>query len=185
VIKLIACCGISTVRFWPITKIVLYMVFTSITGHQSISLSWTTDHSVTRPANNNHFSPFPHKFRSSSTPGGGGRVTATASFGGDCGTDRPSHGAFYDRRSRFLCRCRTGVEQPSALGYVISVPSGFPEASLVSFIYSNRLPVLATLSTFYMVTLFFLQFYVFLYYAFSFIMVLCTVVLQSYDVTPR
>jgi len=36
------------------------------------------------------------------------------------------------------------VEQPSALGYVISVPSGFPEASEDSFIYS-LLPIVATL----------------------------------------
>jgi len=63
------------------------------------------------------------------SPGGGGRVTATAAFGGDCGTDRPSHGASCNRRSRFLCRCRAGVEQPSALGDVISVPSGFPKTS--------------------------------------------------------
>jgi len=75
------------------------------------------------------------------SPGGGGRVTATAVFGGDCGTDRPSHGAFYDRRSRFFCCCRSGVEQPSALGDVISVPSGFPKDS---FIYSV-LPAIATL----------------------------------------
>jgi len=104
--------------------------------------------------------------------GGGGRVTATAAFGGDCGktrpshvalcfmyrglavivdmhhitllmtftrrrrssygdcgTDRPSHGAFYDRPSHFLYLCRFCVEQPSALGDVISVPSCFPKAS--------------------------------------------------------
>jgi len=60
---------------------------------------------------------------------GGGQVTATAAFGGNCGTDRPRNGALYDRRSRFLCRCRSGVEQPYAVGYVISAPSGFPEAS--------------------------------------------------------
>jgi len=58
---------------------------------------------------------------------GGGRVTMTASFGSDCGTDHPSHGAFYDRLSRFLSRYRSGVEQPSALDDVISV--GFPKAS--------------------------------------------------------
>jgi len=33
----------------------------------------------------------------------GAVLKATASLGGDCGTDRPSHGAFCDRRSRFLC----------------------------------------------------------------------------------
>jgi len=44
-----------------------------------------------------------------------------------------------------LCRCRLDVEQPSALGDVISVPSGFPEASEDSFIYLV-LPVVATLS---------------------------------------
>jgi len=69
---------------------------------------------------------------------------ATAAFNGDCCIDRPSHDAFYDRRSRFLCLCRSGMEQPSTLGYVISVPSGFPEASEDSFIYSF-LPVVATL----------------------------------------
>jgi len=42
-----------------------------------------------------------------------------------CCTERPSHGAFYDRRSRFLCRCRSSVEQPPALGGVIRVPSVF------------------------------------------------------------
>jgi len=68
---------------------------------------------------------------------------ATAAFGGDCSTDRPSHGAFYDRRSRFLCRYRWGVEQNSALGYVISVRSCFSEASEDSFIYS-LLPVVGT-----------------------------------------
>jgi len=62
-------------------------------------------------------------------PGGGGRVTATALFDVDCGTDHPSHSAFYYQRSRFLCRCRSGVEQPSALGDVISVPSRFPKTS--------------------------------------------------------
>jgi len=60
---------------------------------------------------------------------GGGQVTATAAFGGDCGTDHPRNGAFYVGRSRFLCRFRSDVEEPFALGYVISVPSGFPEAS--------------------------------------------------------
>jgi len=55
----------------------------------------------------------------------GGQVTARAAFGGDCGTDRTRNGAFYVRRSRFIYRCRSGVEKPSA----ISVPSGFPEAS--------------------------------------------------------
>jgi len=58
---------------------------------------------------------------------GGGRITAMAAFGSDCGTDHPSHGAFYDRLSRFLSRYRSGVEQPSALDDVISV--GFPKAS--------------------------------------------------------
>jgi len=67
------------------------------------------------------------------SPGGGSRVTATAVFSGDFDTDRRSHGTFYDRRSRFLCRSRSGVEQPSsALGDVISVPSGFPKTSLDS-----------------------------------------------------
>jgi len=56
---------------------------------------------------------------------GGGQVTATAVLGGDCGTDCPRNGAFYDRRSRFLCRCRSGVEQPSAVGS-LSVTSSAP-----------------------------------------------------------
>jgi len=66
---------------------------------------------------------------------GGGevtRVTTTTSFGGVCGTDHPSHGVFYDRRSRFPCRCRSGVEQPSDLGDFISVPitRSFPPYSI-------------------------------------------------------
>jgi len=63
---------------------------------------------------------------------GGGQVTATAAFGGDCGTDRPRNGPIYVRRSRFLCSCRSSVEEPSTLGYVISNPSGSPEASEAS-----------------------------------------------------
>jgi len=59
---------------------------------------WLRDAAAARPslvANNgtNHVST------------GGGRVTAKASFGGDCGSDRPSHGGFYDQRLRFLRRC--------------------------------------------------------------------------------
>jgi len=49
-----------------------------------------------------------------------------------------NHGAFYDRLSAF------SVAAARALGDVISVPSGFPEASGDSFIYL-LLPLVATL----------------------------------------
>jgi len=70
------------------------------------------------------------------TPDGWGRVTA--SFGSDCGTDCPSLGVFYDQWSYFLCRRRSGVEQPSALSDVISVLSGSPKTSWNSSIYPSR-----------------------------------------------
>jgi len=63
------------------------------------------------------------------SPRGGVHVKVTASFSGNCGTDRLSHGAFYVRWSRFLCLCSSGVEQPSALSDVISVPFSFPKTS--------------------------------------------------------
>jgi len=85
---------------------------------------------------------------------------ATAVFGGDCGTDRPiSHCAFYDRRSCFLCRCRSGVEQTSALGDVISVPSGFPRKPVLrkTVLFTRSFPsnIATPLCAFYIVTLFY------------------------------
>jgi len=52
---------------------------------------------------------------------GGGRVSASTAA-----LIVPATGAFYDRRSGFLCRYRSDVEPPSALGDVFSVPSGLP-----------------------------------------------------------
>jgi len=59
------------------------------------------------------------------TPGRGSGVTSTAAFGGNCGTDRPSHGAFYDRRSRLLRCSRSVVKRSCALCDVINVSSSF------------------------------------------------------------
>jgi len=81
---------------------------------------------------------------------------ATAAFGGDCGTDRPSRGAFYDRRSRFLYRCRSGVEQPSALGYTSS--ASLPVFRKHLFLRQFCLlafPAIETLFYAYIVTLFY------------------------------
>jgi len=74
--------------------------------------------------------------------------------------DHPSHGAFYNRRSRFLCCSRSGLELSYALGDVISVSSGFPEKSQdISF--HPIVPVIATVcQQSNIVTLFFSAFYV-------------------------
>jgi len=58
----------------------------------------------------------------------------------DCGTDCASHGAFYER---LLCRCRSGVEQPSALGDVTGVSSSFQETSQDNS-FDSTLPVITT-----------------------------------------
>jgi len=69
----------------------------------------------------------------------------------------------YDRRSRFLCRCRSDVEQPSALGDVISIPS---ESILRQFYLLARSRHGNTFQCFMLSHCFILQFYVFFYYAF-------------------
>jgi len=94
--------------------------------------------------------------------------------------------AFYNRRSRFLCRCRSSVEQPSALGDVISVLFGFSKSIVIQFHLFAPSRNNNTFLRFILSPCFILQLYVFFYYVFfSSLVVLCTVVLQSYDFTTR
>jgi len=116
------------------------------------------------------------------SPGGGGQVTATVSFGGNCCTDRPSHGAFYDWRSRFLS-LPLGRETASRSWWRHQRPFRFSENILRQFYLLAPSRHSKNYPRFILSPCFIMRFYVFS--IMRLIVVLRTVVLQSSDITSR
>jgi len=86
------------------------------------------------------------------SPGGGGRVTATASFSSDCGIDHPSHGAFYDWWSHFSV---TAAWAWNSLPLSVTSSASHPVfwKRLKTALFTRSFPSYQHFSTLYIVTL--------------------------------
>jgi len=97
-------------------------------------------------------------------PGGGSRVTATAAFGADCGTDHQSRDAFHDRAFNFTA-ARVWNSFPLSSSACLPVS----ESILTHFYLLGPSRHSNTFLRFILSPSFILRLYVFFYYVFYFI----------------